>query len=271
MNCKICKAPSSVQFTRQVMGKYPVQYHLCNACSFMQTDTPFWLEEAYSAAITSLDIGLLDRNIWLRDELVRVIDACFPYANTFLDYAGGYGVFVRLMRDKGFNFYRQDPFCENIFAKNFDSADAGHSKFDVVTAFEVFEHFADPLPEIEKILALSNTLVFSTTLQPANAADLNTWWYIAEETGQHVAFYTEKSLESIAKRFNKNFYTNKNNLHIFTDLQLSSDQLRYAFDGPFVKTANFGITKTTVDFAKQRVSLLGSDFDAIKLKLNAGT
>jgi hypothetical protein len=53
---------------------------------------------------------------------------------------GGYGMFVRLMRDGGFDFHREDPLCDNLFAQGFDRQDDG--TFELVTAFEVFEQSA---------------------------------------------------------------------------------------------------------------------------------
>jgi len=32
----------------------------------------------------------------------------------FLDYAAGYGLFVRLMRDAGYNFRWSDLYCQNL-------------------------------------------------------------------------------------------------------------------------------------------------------------
>jgi hypothetical protein len=267
-NCRICGHSTELQFKRKILLKYEVGYSRCHACGFMQTDKAFWLEEAYSSAITSLDIGLLERNNWLRKEVTRIIDSCFPNADTFLDYAGGYGVFTRLMRDAGFNFYRQDPFCENIFSKHFDSSDAPKKSFDVVTAFEVFEHFADPIPEIEKMLQYSKEIIFSTVLQPQDRSQLNDWWYIAEETGQHLSFYTFESLQVIADKYRLNLYSNRNNLHIFTTQTLSPQQVAYGLFGEDEESRIFGLKKTKFDFEKKRPSLLDSDFKYLKLLLH---
>jgi len=35
----------------------------------------------------------------------------------FLDYAAGYGLFVRLMRDAGYNFRWSDLYCQNLFVR----------------------------------------------------------------------------------------------------------------------------------------------------------
>ncbi len=63
MNCKICNAVSTEIFEKRILNKYTSQYYQCNACDFIQTDEPIWLQEAYNNAITSLDIGLLNRNL----------------------------------------------------------------------------------------------------------------------------------------------------------------------------------------------------------------
>jgi len=223
-----------------------------------------WFNEAYNSAITSLDLGLLQRNFEFLEPVSRIIDACFPESKTMLDYAGGYGVFVRLMRDRGFNYFRQDPYCENIFAKHFDSADHAISRFDVVTAFEVFEHFKDPSTELPTILLNGNNIIFSTVLIPANAADIENWWYIAPETGQHLSFYSRLSLEKLAADFGKKFYSNGTNLHIFTDRSLDNKQLDYAFNGKLKE----GFFKSKNSFIKERPSLLQSDFEYVRGLLN---
>lgn len=269
VTCKLCNKESEKIFSKIILKKYPADYFKCSHCGFVQTSEPIWIEEAYSSAITSLDIGLLDRNIQLRTAVTKILDACFPEAKIMLDYAGGYGVFVRLMRDAGFNFYREDKFCENIFTKHFDISDAGANKFDVVTAFEVFEHFVNPLEEIEKVLTFSDHLIFSTQLTPANEKELEDWWYMAPETGQHVAFYSPASMELLAKKFNKNYYAKGTWLHLFTSKKLTDKQIEYAFMDVKRSRILQKLLPSSSKFKKQRESLLESDFQAIKNKINS--
>ena len=63
----------------------------------------------------------------------------------FLDYGGGYGMLVRLMRNYGFDFYYFDKYCQNLFANGFDLKDSACSRFELLTAFELFEHFSEPV------------------------------------------------------------------------------------------------------------------------------
>ncbi len=67
-----------------------------------------------------------------------------------MDWAGGHGLFVRLMRDQGFDFHWQDDYAENILAKPHIFART-QVPVSAVTAFEVFEHVADPLSFVENI------------------------------------------------------------------------------------------------------------------------
>lgn len=242
MNCKICQQPSNFIFEKNILLKYPVKYHQCTNCGFIQTDEVFWLKEAYENAITSLDIGILVRNNFLVENISRIIDVCFPKANIFLDFAGGYGLFVRSMRDKGYNFFRQDYFCENIFSKHFDLEDITETQFDIVTAFEVFEHLENPLEEIEKISKYSSTIIFSTDLVPSTIPEIENWVYIAHETGQHIAFYTEKSLQIIAEKLEKNYYRN-GNLHIFTNEIFTTKQIEVGLKGKIKSRYLFGLIK----------------------------
>ncbi|MBP6409487.1 MAG: class I SAM-dependent methyltransferase [Pseudarcicella sp.] len=266
--CKVCNSKSEIIFDKIILNKYKSNYYKCTKCSFVQTDEPFWFEESYLSAITSLDIGLPQRNLDLKEDTRKIINSCFSEAKLFLDYAGGYGLFVRYMRDQGFDFYRQDDYCENLFAKHFDVLDTDYKKFDVVTAFEVFEHFRNPIEEIEKVLKYSDTIIFSTELLPSNNTDIENWWYITNETGQHIAFYSEKTMRFIAEKFNLKYYNKNNSLHIFTSKSLTTLQLKFAFKKvrkyslSYFKGKFYGVNSKI-----KRNSLLEKDYNFIKNNL----
>lgn len=268
MKCKICDSNTEKIFEKIILQKFKSGYHKCINCSFVQTDEPIWLEEAYQSAITSLDIGMISRNNTLKTESTAIIDSCFPEAKIFLDFAGGYGIFVRLMRDSGFNFYRQDDYCQNIFSKNFDLKDIQTNKFDVVTAFEVLEHFENPIKEIEKIFNFSDSVIFSTEIAPETNIEIENWWYIAQETGQHIAFYSKKSMEIIAKKFNKNYYCRNQYIHVFTSKKLTDSQIDYAFNNNPIHKKHFWSKGKEQKIEIQRESLLLTDYQYIKNLLN---
>jgi phage pi2 protein 07 len=224
MKSKITGGETTLLFKAKVLSEYMVSYYKCNDTGFIQTEEPYWLEKAYDSAITKLDVGLVMRNQNLSVITEKLLLEQFNHNSIFLDYAGGYGLFTRMMRDKGFNFYNTDKFCQNIFAEYQDLKELPPgTNFELVTAFEVFEHLTNPLGEIEEMLPYGKNILFSTEIVPENTTQPTDWWYFSLETGQHVAFYTIKALEFISKKFNKHFYTDGKGLHLFCDEQLSSN------------------------------------------------
>lgn len=217
--CKICGALTYAWGNAKILGRYVVQYYRCQKCEFIQTEDPYWLDEAYSSAITKSDIGLVSRNILFSQKTRNIILACFDPKASFLDYGGGNGMFVRLMRDKGFDFYRYDPICENLFAEGFDTHP--NNSYSLLTAWEVFEHLADPMAELEKMLSFSRTLLFSTTLLTSPPKPLEEWWYYGLEHGQHIAFYSSKTIDYIARRFNLKVIYSDDQFHLLSDQPLN--------------------------------------------------
>ena len=262
--CKICNGDTKLLFTGTVMGKYVVKYFQCNNCSFIQTEEPYWLKEAYNSVISDLDIGIIYRNIQLSNIVENIYyKGIFNSDNDFLDYGGGYGMFARMMRDKGFRFYRHDPYCDNLFAKYFDITDLpANQRFEVLTAFEVFEHLVNPKEELEKMLKFSDNIIFSTELQPAGNITPETWWYFVPESGQHISLYSIGALQALAKSFGLHLYTNRSSIHIFSRKELSVDP--FVSDPPITR-----FQKVIRRFKGQKVplrkeSLLSKDFDYIK-------
>ena len=80
---------------------------------------PYWLEEAYNNVINLTDTGLMYRNIVFSQQLSVFLYFAFGERGEgqYLDMAGGYGVFVRLMRDIGFNFFWEDIYAKNLVAR----------------------------------------------------------------------------------------------------------------------------------------------------------
>ena len=56
--------------------------------------------------------------------------------------------------------------------------------------------------------------------------ELEKWWYIVPEEGQHISFYHQKTLGFIAHLFNLNLYSNQSSLHLFTKEKLKSDPFK---------------------------------------------
>lgn len=161
---------------------------------------------------------------------------------------GGYGALTRLMRDAGFAFEWYDKYCENLFAKHFERS---HEHYDVLTAFEVLEHLADPARELAELFALADTVICSTELLPDPVPAPSDWWYYALDGGQHVTFYTERAMERLAAHFGR-CYTHVGSLHIFSREPVSRLRLRLAMRWPRL-----------VGRLYRRESLIAADYERI--------
>ncbi len=231
MICSICSRPSIPFDKGIILGKYSAQYYRCSQCGFIQTEDPYWLEEAYASPINLSDIGMVGRNIAFARITRAVIGMFLGRNGKYLDYGGGYGLFVRLMRDAGLDFYHYDKHCANIFARGFEVEVPPQPPYELVTAIEVFEHLAQPLEEIGRMLQFSRNLLFSTSLVPAHNPKLADWWYFGVEHGQHVALYSFESLYQIAQHFKLYLNSDGRHLHLLTEKRLSNSAFKLISSG----------------------------------------
>jgi len=233
MTCKICNQKAKQIFTAQILNKYDIKYFHCKNCGFLQTEEPYWLHDAYAESINISDTGYMQRNLILSQQSTILLALFFDKNKVFLDYAGGYGVFVRLMRDVGFDFYWDDKYTTNLFARGFEY---NKQPIEAITTFESFEHFVNPLEEIEKMLMFSKNIIFSTELLPQPIPNPEAWWYYGLEHGQHISFYSIKTFQFIAKKYNLN-YSKLGGLHLLTEQKVSNLKLK------ILKFSKFGLHK----------------------------
>lgn len=228
VECPICSGKRRELFQATLLKKYEVRYFLCETCGLIQTEQPYWLDEAYSSAIADTDTGLVSRNLEIAAKLSGLLYFCFDPNAQFLEAAGGYGLLTRVMRDRGFDFRWHDPYCENIFARGFEWDPAiGTAKGGAVTAFEVLEHVWNPADFIRNALtqAKTRTIIFSTLLYKGEPPRPDQWWYYSLESGQHISFFRLDTLKILAVKLGLRLYTH-GSFHILTDSVINESLFR---------------------------------------------
>lgn len=216
-------------FKARLLVQYDVQYFKCSHCMFLRTEHPYWLGEAYSQAIAATDTGIVLRNIKIARQLTCVLSAMFGPEARYLDVAGGTGLLTRMMRDYGFDFFWEDPYCQNALAHGFE-APQNFSRYEAVTAFEALEHMEQPYDFIRRCIerSASSTFIFTTELftPPEPALD---WWYFSRITGQHIAFFSAPTLQRVAQQLGLRFLSHCG-LHMLTRHNLPEDDYRKLLD-----------------------------------------
>jgi hypothetical protein len=204
-------------------------YGCCPRCHLLQAIEPDWLREAYRNPINLSDTGILVRNLDFRDltaiSLTLIFGKELAKTGSFLDYGGGYGIFVRLMRDLGFDFYWNDPHTENILASGFDGT---LENYTAIVAFEIFEHVLHPLEVFEEILSLSGTIIFSTELYGEVPPPPAEWPYYGFSHGQHITFFNLDCLKFLANQLALNFVSDGKSFHIMSREKISPSTISRA-------------------------------------------
>lgn len=196
--CRLCGGEALVRFNLQIMGKYDAAFSECVRCNCLQTDEPFWLSEAYDDPTRVFDTGTAHRNqkmqayVWFLTKLLKM----GPNVSA-LDWGGGDGLFTRMLRDIGIDAYHSDKYSTNTYAAGFDGQ--SDKKYDLITAFEVYEHLPDPAREIDQIFSHEPEVHFlSTSIYKDQGKD---WQYIWPTTGRHVFFYSRTGMEYLSRKY----------------------------------------------------------------------
>lgn len=202
--CRLCGESVRVAFRGTVLRKHAVQYFVCLGCESLQTEYPFWLDEAYSLSnLSASDTGAAQRN--LQNLAICYFVVKLFGASSVLDVGGGDGLLCRLLRDYEVDCYVTDSHTGPVYAQGFTNPTL--DKVDMVTAFEVVEHLAHPARELDSIFNRgAGVILLSTWPYRSQGED---WWYLASEAGQHVFFYSEKSMKILAERYGYHLVTTK--------------------------------------------------------------
>lgn len=202
-SCPVCRSEQLVPLTRYSCA------HLvrCRSCrlvfaGLLPSDRD--LDEAYD------DYG----HAWLDSPITRqryreLLQSFEPYrtTNRILDFGCGAGFFLEEARALGWEVFGNEysgHALELALGKGLDVragslADARFpgQHFDVVTAFEVFEHLRDPIPEAAELARLTRTggLLYATTpnFNSLSRRLLGPRWNVIEYP-EHLCYFTPKAI-----------------------------------------------------------------------------
>jgi SAM-dependent methyltransferase len=211
LRCQICEGASFpldvVDFNKsceEARGKHlpltgvPIYYYLCEQCGFcFAPEFSQWKLEDFEKRIYNSEYVQVDPDyleVRPRTNAKNLIDA-FGYRGPeirHLDYGGGRGLLSNLLHKSGWQSTSYDPFVDH------DIHLESLGKFDLITAYEVFEHVPNVkqlIGNLSSLLVQDGVILFSTLLSDGKLGSRQriSWWYASPRNG-HISLFSRKSL-----------------------------------------------------------------------------
>jgi len=192
-------------------------YCLC-ACGFcFCPEIAAWSPEQFEAHIYNHDYALVDPDYLLarpraNAEFLAQLFGIYGKRIRHLDYGGGEGSLAHRLKGRAWKSTSYDPFVN----KGVSPESLG--KFDLITAFEVFEHVPDPqvlMKSLAELLRPNGVILFSTLLSDGqiHQGQKLDWWYAAPRNG-HISLYSRNSLYLLAQQHGFSLASRDAGLHI---------------------------------------------------------
>ncbi|MCE1228644.1 MAG: class I SAM-dependent methyltransferase [Firmicutes bacterium] len=213
---KSCEERRGIYFD---LSGIPIYYAICHNCGFcFAPEMAAWSLEQFETKVYNQQYVHVDPDyieIRPREKATELL-SMFPGVNSFikhLDYGGGNGLLSQLLKAADWNSISYDPFVDKN--KNINSLD----KFDLITAYEVFEH----VPDVDRLMSNLNTLLkpnglvlFSTLLSDGNIHSKQRleWWYASPRNG-HISLFSKKSLDLLSEKYGWQLASFSDSLHLF--------------------------------------------------------
>lgn len=217
------KSCNSLYGPNAKLSGIPVYYYLCTDCHFCFApeisawDLHSFEEKIYNAEYVLVDPDYVDSRPRSNAQTLIQLFGADGSQVKHLDFGGGGGLLSRILNDSGWNSTTYDPFVD----QSIDPASLG--QFDLITAFEVFEHVPDVvglIQDLSRLLSPNGIVLFSTLISDGNISDSErlSWWYASPRNG-HISLFSKRSLEILAGKEGFKFGSFSNVFHaLFKDV-----------------------------------------------------
>jgi SAM-dependent methyltransferase len=220
--CPVCAGASAlidvVDFNKsceEVRGKFlplagiPIYYSLCAQCGFcFAPEFSRWTLEDFESRIyndsyVQVDPDYLDVRPRANAQGLVGMFGDRGQEIRHLDYGGGNGLLSDALRKAGWQSASYDPFVDR------ETDPGALGEFDLITAYEVFEHVPDVrqlASNLSSLLAADGVVLFSTLVSDGNLGPRQrlAWWYASPRNG-HISLFSRQSLSVLGATEGFNF------------------------------------------------------------------
>lgn len=230
--CSVCGGTCSlldvVDFNKsceEVRGKFlplsgvPVYYAICAKCGFcFAPDLVKWKLEEFKDRIYNDEYVLVDPDYLEKRPKANAASLVSLFGErahsiAHLDYGGGSGLLANLLRTSNWRSVSYDPFVDREVSVE------SLGRFDLITAFEVFEHVPDTwelMATLSSLLSPDGLILFSTLLSDGNIhfRQRINWWYASPRNG-HISLFSRSSLAILGRNSGFEFGSFSEGCHAF--------------------------------------------------------
>jgi len=196
-----------------------IYYARCRNCGF--TFAPAmckWTLEQFAERVYNDDYAKVDpeylhaRPDANAAQMLRMIPNA-PSAMRHLDFGGGEGLMSEMLFQAGWDSQSYDPFVD------LGVSPQTLGQFDLITAFEVFEHVPDVRSlarSLSSLLRPEGVVLFTTLVSDKYLFEDKriTWWYASPRNG-HISLFTRNALYRIAQHMGFQFMSFTDVFHAY--------------------------------------------------------
>lgn len=197
----------------------PIYYERCPGCGFVfapefgaWSDHDFQ-QHIYNERYIDIDPDYVSKRPLSNTDFLQQLFGDGRAQIRHLDYGGGSGVLSGALTQRGWDSTSYDPFPRN------EQNIAALGKFNLISAFEVFEHVPDVtelMRNIRSLMADECVVIFSTLLSDGHIKPNQrlTWWYASPRNG-HISLFSKQSLVLLAEQHGLQFGSFNGGTHCF--------------------------------------------------------
>lgn len=205
MNCPLCQKSNPIFYQRENLS-----YHHCEDCDFYYMNDACFLEDEDERS-RYLNHQNDPEEIRYAQYLNQILDTIKPFIDQSmigLDYGTGPTVsLARVLTQQG---YQCDYYDKYFFPK------INQNQYDYLILCEVIEHFKHLSTELNNLknLVTYSKCIFIKTQMCLDKEFFKNWYYPRDPT--HVIFFTEKSMDILAKKLEMNLVKLSKNIFMLS-------------------------------------------------------
>lgn len=210
LNCKICKSTINKQ---TILKNSRIYYH-CDKCGFISLDSNFLLSRDEEKARYDLHENSSENSGYLKLLQDFIMTAVKPYpVQKILDYGSGPNpILATLLREEKYDVDIYDPYYAPLDSMK-------NTQYDMIISTETFEHFQNPLEEMDSIIKLLKPQAYLSIMTSFAYPyeEFKAWRYKDDAT--HIAFYSIATFQRLAELFSMSIiYSNNKNIIVLRKL-----------------------------------------------------